>query len=341
MKVLIIGGGLFGVHIAAKISKKVKKIDLCEYGDRLFSGASSNNQHRFHTGLHYPRSTETISQIKKVIPSFLSEFSDCVFSIEKNIYLNANDSKVSSDYFYNKFIDSCNIYDLKLLNRFIYEEKIDKSFLTCEKGINIEKLKKKLISNLEVSNNINVIFNTRDVEKKFNEYDLIINCSYWSTNLTHPIEVKYELCSLVRMKNPFPEFSDYSFTIMDGDYVSLYKTENEKIFTLSSVKYTPFFKTTNYEIFKKCFFDLKKDFDLSKIDNNIINHGKEYFKFRHLETLESYVTPKIKLLDDNDEKRTSEIIFNKKFITLLQGKISTISDISDQITKYVEEYIKI
>ena len=337
MKVMVIGGGLFGVHIANTISKQVEKVDIFEYSSELFSGASSNNQHRFHVGLHYPRSDETIQQIKSVMPSFYDEFGDCIFPIDKNIYLIEKESKTTATEFYRKFIDSCNRYDKRPLSEYVNFDKIDDCFLTCEKGLDLTKIKSKLTNKLSKHANVSVIFNCKEVEKHFKDYDLVANCSYWSANLTSDLKIKYELCALVRMEMQDWDFEQYSFTVMDGEFPSLYKTETPKIYTLSSVPNTPFFRTEDRELFKKTMVGIRKDFDLTKVNEKIINHGKEYFKLGNVRYLDSYISPKIKLLDDTNDKRTSEMIVNGKFITLLQGKISTLSDVASKVSKAIDE----
>ena len=64
MKILIIGGGFYGFHLAKMLIEKSKNIDIdiFEKESSIFSGAFTNNQHRLHLGYHYPRSRETIRQ---------------------------------------------------------------------------------------------------------------------------------------------------------------------------------------------------------------------------------------------------------------------------------------
>ena len=337
LKVMIIGGGLFGVHIANKISPYVEQVDIFEYTDKLFSGASTNNQHRFHIGQHYPRSDKTIEQVRKSSRLFFDEFSDCIFPIEKNYYLIAKDSKTTADEFYRKFIDSCNECELKKLDPLVNIDVIDRGFLSCEKGINIAKLTGKLFDVILSKKNVKILFNSQNAEKYFDNYDLIVNCSYWSAHLTSNLKVKYELASLTQIKNPLPNLDDYSFTVMDGDYCSLYKTEAKDVYTASSVKYTPFFKTDDYNEFKNAFMNLESKFDMNSISKKIIDHNRDFFKIGFVNVLRNYVSPKIKLSDDTNDQRTSETIIDGKFITLLQGKITTIVEVANQVSSYIEE----
>lgn len=335
-KVLIIGAGLFGIEIANTISDICSSVHIYEKKDSMFQGASSNNQHRFHIGLHYPRSDETIKQIKESSHKFFNKFSNCIFSIKENYYLIENNSKISSSDFYKKFIDSCNQVDETEIESDIILDNVSGSFLTCEKGISLHKLKKTLENTLKLNNNINVFFDCHNVEEYFKNYDYIINCSYWSAHLTSEIKLKYELCNLVLLEQPFGN-KDVSYTVMDGDYPSMYRTENKDVFTLSSVLHTPFFKTNCYNEFLSNLNNINKNFNMNEVNNKIIEHGEEYFKLKNKNIVGHYTTPKIKLEYDYNEKRTTEIIFDKKYITILQGKISTINSVSEKIFNYIKQ----
>lgn len=335
-KVLIIGAGLFGVEIANTISDTCSFIHIYEKKDSMFLGASSNNQHRFHVGLHYPRSDETINQIKESSQKYFDKFSNTIFSIKENYYLIEKNSKISSKEFYRKFIDSCNMTDMSDLKDCVNLENIDSSFITCEKGISIVELKNTLEATLKQKNNVSVFYNCHNVEEYFKDYDFIINCSYWSAHLTSDIKLKYELCNLILLDKPFGD-KNISFTVMDGEYPSLYRTENKEIFTLSSVKKTPFFKTSCYNEFISNYNNYNKNFNIQKINKQILDHGSEYFRFKNTKIVGQYITPKIKLEYDYNEKRTSEIIFDKNYITILQGKISTINSVSEKILNYIKQ----
>ena len=70
MKIAVIGSGFYGSSLAIILSKK-NDVDLYEKKSKIFNGASSCNQFRFHSGYHYPRSQKTVNEINKSKKIFL------------------------------------------------------------------------------------------------------------------------------------------------------------------------------------------------------------------------------------------------------------------------------
>ena len=70
MKIGIVGGGIFGVAIAAKLGKHFQ-VDLFEKNNDILQSASGINQYRLHRGYHYPRSMETAISSKRSLTSFI------------------------------------------------------------------------------------------------------------------------------------------------------------------------------------------------------------------------------------------------------------------------------
>ena len=55
-RIVIIGGGFFGMYIAEYFARQGKKVLLCEKEADFMQRASYANQARVHNGYHYPRS---------------------------------------------------------------------------------------------------------------------------------------------------------------------------------------------------------------------------------------------------------------------------------------------
>ena len=87
MKIAIIGTGFYGSSLAITLSKKYQ-VDLYEKESKIFNGASSCNQFRFHSGYHYPRSQKTVNEINKSKKDFITngniEFQNVSFKYGKN-----------------------------------------------------------------------------------------------------------------------------------------------------------------------------------------------------------------------------------------------------------------
>lgn len=87
-KVAVVGGGWYGCHIALTLRERGFDVTLFEKEQRLFQGASGNNQFRLHAGFHYPRSYLTREQIQNGLkefnsrlPQFVRKLDTCVYAI--------------------------------------------------------------------------------------------------------------------------------------------------------------------------------------------------------------------------------------------------------------------
>lgn len=336
MKIAVIGAGIFGCYISYILSQEhhIKQIDLYEKESSILTCTAINNQHRYHYGYHYPRSITTIEQIIKSHLSFEKEFKDCLLPVKNNLYFIAkNNSFIDTNTFELVFQQ----HDKEKINLDFYHnvintDNIEAGYSTEEKTINITKLCDKI--KLLVTNNskINIwlktcILTTKNLDT---EYDFVINCSYIDLSLSSNEKFKYELCLLLKMKNPFP-LEDYAFTVVDGNFPSLYPTENQLLYTLSHVNSTPIYKTDNIEDVKK-FKNTLTYLDLKKFSKNIIEDSLEFFKFKSdIEIVEHYLSYKVKLKNDYQDIRTSECFVNKNHINVLQGKISTVCDVAQKV----------
>ena len=99
---VIIGGGFYGVTIAAYLSRirQLPQILLVEQEDRLMTRASYNNQARVHNGYHYPRSFTTAYRSRINMPQFLNDWPDVVYQDFTKLYAIARcNSKVTAKQF--------------------------------------------------------------------------------------------------------------------------------------------------------------------------------------------------------------------------------------------------
>ena len=88
MRIVVLGGGIFGIVIAEYLSKsKHNDVILIEKSSDLLTKASKVNQNRIHFGYHYPRSYDTAVQALNSLNSFYTRFSKSLVSDFKNYYL--------------------------------------------------------------------------------------------------------------------------------------------------------------------------------------------------------------------------------------------------------------
>ena len=64
IKIAIIGCGAFGLSAALELQNKSFDVYIYDKSTEILNGATFANHNRHHYGFHYPRSQQTIDQIK-------------------------------------------------------------------------------------------------------------------------------------------------------------------------------------------------------------------------------------------------------------------------------------
>ena len=82
MKIAIIGSG-FWISMCFNTFKKGHDVNVFEKEAKILQGASKKNQFRFHLGYHYPRSQNTVNELKKANYEFTKFYSKNVFEISE------------------------------------------------------------------------------------------------------------------------------------------------------------------------------------------------------------------------------------------------------------------
>jgi hypothetical protein len=324
MKILILGGGWYGCFIGL-VCKAYNLDFLILDKERIFSGSSSKNQNRLHLGYHYPRSLETIKECQYGYEKFTNLFDKYTKNIKYNIYAIEKNSKINYENYKKIFnISDANIVDDTLLKELnINKNLIEKTFLCDEKMINHNKISK--------------IFNDlfKDNFQKFDEFKLVIsednffydnikydffcNCTYGQSKIGFEdidLNCFYELCLSFLYKSNLK--NDFSYTIMDGDFLSLFSYDNDdndeivKLFSLTHVKYTPILlddNITNILNFKE------------NININLINEKKKIFESE----IKKY------LLNFDDSFKYFD------FYLSIKCKLNSASNTDDRSLKYFEK----
>ena len=86
MRILVIGAGWYGCHLASVLIQKGIDVDIVDKANDFFQGSSSKNQNRLHLGYHYPRSDDTITECKEGYTQFCEIYGDLIVKFTKNLY---------------------------------------------------------------------------------------------------------------------------------------------------------------------------------------------------------------------------------------------------------------
>ena len=274
-KVIIIGGGWFGLYLAHYLGSKQQRVDLFEKSSELMTRASYNNQARIHNGYHYPRSVLTALRSRQSFPRFIKDFPKCVCDdFDKYYMIGKHLSKVTA-YQFEKFCKRIGAYLEPAPSGIVnltHKNYIEACFKAKEFAFDSVKLKEEILSRIDEkyvtihlnsqvlsvskSSDRNVI--TASVHNlitdEIEEYqaDHIFNCTYASLNqVIHNssldlIPLKHEMTEMALVDVP-DEIKHLGITVMCGPFFSVMpfpsvESNGHYLHSFSHVRYTPHYE---------------------------------------------------------------------------------------------------
>lgn len=264
-RVVIIGGGFFGLEIAAHCARKGCAVVLLEREQALMRRASYNNQARVHNGYHYPRSVLTALRSRVNYPIFRRDYADCIDATFQKLYAVPRQlSKVTAAQF-RRFMERIGapIASAPSAVSRLFTDRIESVFACEECAFDSERLmaisrSRALEAGVDIrlgvearrvlgrSDRLEVETSLTDGAVDILSADLVFNCTYSRLNevlrasALQPLNLKHEMTELCLVEPP-PELRPYGVTVMCGPFFSIMPFPARGLYTLSHVRYTPHF----------------------------------------------------------------------------------------------------
>lgn len=274
---IVIGGGFFGVSVAAYLSRSrgFKNVKLIERNSSLLGQASYRNQARVHGGYHYPRSALTAFRSQTNMPRFLMDWPDAVSTSFISVYAIARTrSKTTAKQFRRfckntgltleeaspeiiRLFNSHHIEDVVLAKEYVFDSRILAQWAQKtldDSGVEIcfETHATGIRSPEPLNENLLVdVVNKSSVGHSF-QSNYVFNCSYSGLNsisgdfLGTVSTLKHEIAEIALIQPP-EVLRDIGITVMDGPFFSMMPFPAEGLHSLSHVDYTPHISWTESE----------------------------------------------------------------------------------------------
>ena len=347
MKIAIIGGGIFGITTAIKLSHE-HDVFLYEKNDDILKAASDVNQCRSHRGYHYPRSGETTTEVLKSQESFLEEYSnDAVINSDNYYCISKNDSLVTSD----EYIEFCqrNNLQFKKINLDLIDKNSINLCLKVEEYLfDHEKMKKICWEKLNKFN-VTVYLNTNVTDEIYKKYDLVVISTYANINSLlkkYPEkqrDYQFEICEKIFVKLP-KEFENKSFVIMDGPFISIDPVGTKNYFIIGDVVNTVHARNEGkHPIIDQKYIPLLnkgliKNPPFTNFNLFLKSSSRFFPKLNEAKYVGSSFCIKTVLPhnDSTDARPTIVERIDEKIITIFSGKITTCVEAANQVQNLIK-----
>lgn len=346
-KIVVIGGGIFGAYISKELVQKDYNVTLIEKNEDLMLEASIKNQSRLHKGYHYPRSTETAEAVKLASVLFSKKYPQVIKTkgVQTIYCLSSTDSKTTPNE-YKEFMKSVGLefreLNISEISNLVNDSKINTAFQVKEYLIDLEKMRR--ILREEVYDwNVKVELNSFARKENLDHYDFKVITTYYNQNLftDNNIEYEFQLCEKLIVKLD-EKFRGLNIVIMDGDFMCLSPYGDSDFHMIGHVKEqihnsnVGFFQKGNNEYSSLLNGGILKSNQSKK--EIIIQELNKYFKIlKPVEYIGSYYVVKTILANRKyDDARPTIIKFEKSFISIFSGKISTCVSTVEEILNYIQ-----
>jgi predicted dehydrogenase len=256
-RVAVIGGGVFGTNCALELDNFCE-VSVFERHDKIMEEVSFVNQWRHHAGFHYPRSYDTIQEIRVAKNDFEELYSEAI-TRDRVSYFCPSSSGVEIPA--ERYLAACSSNYLSFSIEYppsdiINRDSISISLKTDEGVYDFYKLREIIESRLADAENVQLNTSTnivdaellpngvkrlyieRDGKVETEEFDYLINATYSNRNLlakwfSFPVEsLRFDLYEMLVVRLPIKQLC---ITIIDGPFTSLVGMGYDNLFLLSHI----------------------------------------------------------------------------------------------------------
>jgi len=253
----IIGGGVFGTNCALEMNRFCD-VSVFERHENLMEEVSFVNQWRHHSGFHYPRSYDTIQEIRSTKNDFEELYNDAVIRDNISYFCpSATGVEIPAE----RYLAACSSNYLSYSIEYppagiVDRDAISVSIKTDEGVYDFYKLRDMIQRRLAAAENTNVFVGAnivdaeilpdgrkklsieRNGEIETEVFDYLINATYSNRNLlakwfSFPVEkLRFDLYEMLVVRLPIEQLC---VTIIDGPFTSIVGMGHDNLFLVSHI----------------------------------------------------------------------------------------------------------
>jgi hypothetical protein len=241
-KIAVAGAGIYGATVAIRLAERGHQVQLFDPLGVL-RAASAINQYRVHAGYHYPRSSETISEITEARAEFTQAFADAIVSNSRHYYAIPKENSLTPPDLYEAVMHQHGLPLKACRPDWMNFDFIDKCYEVQENIYDPDVLRGLVEARLQANG---IRLQRREFKHEMrSDYDFVILATYGlgpSRGLFKA--AKYQVAEKMLIELP-PQLHGVALVVVDGPFTAFdpYGSSTRSLF--GSAKNTNHWTTTN------------------------------------------------------------------------------------------------
>lgn len=216
-KIAISGAGIYGSTIAIRLAERGHHVELFDPLGVL-RAASAINQFRIHSGYHYPRSPETITETLEARAEFTAAYAPAIVRTSRHYYAIPKEGSQTSPDLFEKVMASHKLPCKPCRPQWMNFDFIDRCYEVDEQLYDPDLLRQTIEARLAA---LKIPFHQRAFPNETrDEYDFIIRACYGLGPSLGQFKIaKYQVAEKILIDLP-PELRGISLVVIDGPFTA-------------------------------------------------------------------------------------------------------------------------
>lgn len=241
-KIAVVGAGIYGSVAAIKLAEAGHTVHLFDPLGAMYA-ASAINQRRVHSGYHYPRSAETISEILEAKTEFVEMFADSIIHGARHFYAIPKQGSLTSVPDYVRVMETNNLPLKEVHPAWMNFDFIEACWSVDEDLYDADRVRAHVLRDL---GRLNVPFAQRRFETSEEpEYDFVIYATYGlSGSHLHLFgKTRFQVAEKILVRLP-DELKKVALVVVDGPFTA-FDMYDEETSLFGSARHTNHWTTHN------------------------------------------------------------------------------------------------
>ncbi len=241
-KIAIAGAGIYGATIAIRLAERGHHVELFDPLGVL-RAASAINQFRIHSGYHYPRSPETITETLEARADFTAAYAPAIVRTSRHYYAIPKEGSQTSPDLFEQVMARHELFCKPTRPPWMNFDFIDRCYEVDEQLYDPDLLRQTIEARLAT---LKIPFHQRVFANQTrNEYDFIVRATYGLGPSLGQFKIaKYQVAEKILIELP-AELRGISLVVIDGPFTAFDPYGASTHSQFGSAKHTNHWTTTD------------------------------------------------------------------------------------------------